>query len=545
MPYLDENGEVLLTRSRVSLTGKPKVKTRKGDKHRLYGLWKLEEAREAGYAWLVEGESDSQTLWYHGEPAVGIPGANGWKAEWAADLEGIERLYFVVEDEAGEQCWRKLAATPEIRDRLYRVELEGAKDVSELHKRDADGFKEKLRKAREAPEAWLDIAETEEQERTREAWAACRELAESTDILSSFSEDLEGCRVVGERTNGELLYLALDQPPAREDRERRGQGTIFGGQVLSRHERGGLLSRDGLLPVHGDVGEDPLLHRGAPLAPPPRPHRGRGRGRRSRSTRSAPCSPKVGSSTSSWRRPPKASRPRVICKEGPTGFITTTTRDKLHAENETRYLSLVVTDTREQTRRVFRALAEESAEEPDRERWHALQTWLEGGEHRVTIPYAGALAEKMGDVAVRLRRDFSVVLSLIKSHAILHRATRERDERRPHRRHARRLLPRPRARLRPDSGGRRGDRTEDRPRDRRGRRQRHRRMGRGARDDQGRGRGARDRQGRGIQARQDRHRPRLPQEPRRPEGAPRPHRVGREHARRPGDTPRPRRAGGC
>src|SRR4051794_39134293 len=116
MPYLDENGEVLLTRSRVSLTGKPKVKTRKGDKHRLYGLWKLEEAREAGWAWLVEGESDSQTLWYHGETAVGIPGANGWRAEWAADLEGIECLYFVVEDEAGEQCWRKLAETPEIRD---------------------------------------------------------------------------------------------------------------------------------------------------------------------------------------------------------------------------------------------------------------------------------------------------------------------------------------------------------------------------------------------------------------------------------------------
>src|SRR5215212_8729363 len=34
----------------------------------------------------------------------------------------------------------------------------------------------------------------------------------------------------------------------------------------------------------------------------------------------------------------------------------------------------------------------------------------------------------MGDVAVRLRRDFSVVLSLIKSLALLHRATRERDE---------------------------------------------------------------------------------------------------------------------
>ena len=45
----------------------------------------------------------------------------------------------------------------------------------------------------------------------------------------------------------------------------------------------------------------------------------------------------------------------------------------------------------------------------------------------MAIPYAGALAEKMGDVAVRLRRDFSVVLSLIQAHAILHQATRERD----------------------------------------------------------------------------------------------------------------------
>jgi hypothetical protein len=65
-------------------------------------------------------------------------------------------------------------------------------------------------------------------------------------------------------------------------------------------------------------------------------------------------------------------RARRICKEGPTGFITTTTRDKLHAENETRYLSLVVKDTHEQTRRVFRALADENAEEPDKRRWHAL-----------------------------------------------------------------------------------------------------------------------------------------------------------------------------
>src|SRR5215217_7848500 len=155
MPYLDESGEeVLLTRFRVSLTGKPKVKTKKGDKHCLYG-----------------------------EPAVGIPGASGWKAEWASELDGIERLYFVVEDEAGEACWRKLVATPEIRERLYRVELDGVKDVSELHKQGPEGFRRRLREAREGARAWLDIAETEEQEKAREALASCQELAESPDIL--------------------------------------------------------------------------------------------------------------------------------------------------------------------------------------------------------------------------------------------------------------------------------------------------------------------------------------------------------------------------
>ena len=57
---------------------------------------------------------------------------------------------------------------------------------------------------------------------------------QSADILAEFSRDLEACRVVGERTNGELLYLALDEPPAGQDRERRGQGTVLGGQVLPR-----------------------------------------------------------------------------------------------------------------------------------------------------------------------------------------------------------------------------------------------------------------------------------------------------------------------
>ena len=427
MPYLDESGEVLLTRSRVSLTDKPKVKTRKGDKHRLYGLWKIGEVREAGYAWMVEGESDSQTLWYHGEPVLGIPGANGWRAEWAADLEGVDRLYFVVEDEAGEQCWRKLTETPEIRDRLFRVELGDVKDVSELHKRNAAGFKERLHEAREASQAWVDIAQTEEHERTREAWAECGVLAQSADILAEFSHDLEACRVVGEKNNGELLYLALVSRLLEKIVSVAVKGPSSGGKSHLAKQVMSFFPDDCFVSLTA-MGEKALLYTERDL-----------RNKMLVLMEAAGLSGEfqeyvirvlLSEGFLEYEVTEKSQdglKNIVIRKEGPTGFITTTTRDKLLAENETRYLSITVTDTREQTRRIFRALADERTEEPDRTRWHALQVWLEGAEHQVAIPYAGALAEKMGDVAVRLRRDFSVVLSLIKAHAILHQATRDRD----------------------------------------------------------------------------------------------------------------------
>jgi DNA-binding transcriptional ArsR family regulator len=121
-------------------------------------------------------------------------------------------------------------------------------------------------------------------------------------------------------------------------------------------------------------------------------------------------------------------KPRLIEREGPTGLIVTTTAVKLHPENETRLLSLVVTDTQDQTRAVMAALAREAGEAgPTLEVWHALQVWLESAEHRVCIPYAMKLAQLIPPVAVRLRRDFGAVLNLIRAHALLHQASRERD----------------------------------------------------------------------------------------------------------------------
>src|SRR3712207_8449007 len=87
-------------------------------------------------------------------------------------------------------------------------------------------------------------------------------------------------------------------------------------------------------------------------------------------------------------------KPRLIEREGPTGLIVTTTAVKLHPENETRLLSLTVTDTQDQTRAVMAALAEGAGEAaPDLEAGHGPQGWLERAEHRASTPYAKKLAE--------------------------------------------------------------------------------------------------------------------------------------------------------
>ena len=119
--------------------------------------------------------------------------------------------------------------------------------------------------------------------------------------------------------------------------------------------------------------------------------------------------------------------PRLIEREGPTGLIVTTTVSRLHPENETRMLSLTITDTQNQTAAVFRALAQEGRADVDLSRWHALQRSLAKGPPEVAIPFADRLAEMMPPIAVRLRRDFKTLLTLIRAHALLHQASRLRD----------------------------------------------------------------------------------------------------------------------
>jgi hypothetical protein len=123
----------------------------------------------------------------------------------------------------------------------------------------------------------------------------------------------------------------------------------------------------------------------------------------------------------------------TIEKEGPVAFLVTTTKSKLHPENETRMLSLEIDDSENQTKDVLRKVAQveglnHSAVQVDYGPWQDLQRWLELGERRVVVPFAAEMVALIPPVAARLRRDVGQVIRAIKAHALLHREQRGRDD---------------------------------------------------------------------------------------------------------------------
>src|SRR5829696_5247704 len=430
IPYPDEEGQEVAVRFRLSLNGTEKFRWRRRNKPLPYGLGLLEEARTAGYVVLVEGESDCHTLWYHEIPALGIPGVNNWRDEWAACLDGVERVYAVIEpDQGGDTLRERLTRCEAVRERLYQLELGEHKDASALHLADPGGLRKRFEVALKDAAPWVELARAKAEAASREAWEACRDLAVEPNILERFAKELAHSGVAGEERIAKLLYLAVTSRLLQRPVSVALKGPSSGGKshvvegVLAFFPESAYYALTAMSERTLAYSEEPIRHRFLVV------HEAAGMSGEFATylMRSLLSEGRVRYET--VEKTSEGIKPRLIEREGPTGLIVTTTSVKLHPENETRLLSLTVTDTQEQTRAVMAALAEEAGEAtPDFATWHAFQVWLESAEHRVWIPYAKILAELIPPVAVRLRRDFGALLNLIRAHAVLHQASRDRDD---------------------------------------------------------------------------------------------------------------------
>ncbi len=427
IPYLGTGGELLAVRLRIALEG-DRFRWKAGPKPQLYGLNRLDEARQAGYVVLVEGESDVHTLWHHGIPALGLPGATNWREERDAPrLDGIGTIYVVIEPDRGGEAVRQWLSQSSIRQRALLVTLP-IKDVSALHLDNEADFKEQWNGACHLAVPWTAHEQKECAEERSEAWNDCAALAQSGSILDALDLELTRLGVVGERRGAKLIYLAVTSRLMDRPVSVCIKGPSSGGKsyltesVLRLFPETAYYALTAMSDRALAYSQEPLKHRFLVIYEAA----GMAGDFATYLIRSLLSEGRLRYET--VEKTKDGLTPKVIEREGPTGLLVTTTALRLHPENETRMLSLTVTDTQEQTASVFQALANEARDAVDVSRWQALQTWLATGPSLVVIPFAKRLADLVPPVAVRLRRDFKTVLMLICAHALLHQATRQKDE---------------------------------------------------------------------------------------------------------------------
>jgi len=269
---------------------------------------------------------------------------------------------------------------------------------------------------RPPPEAEVDPEDVDAQRRT--AWFLCADLARDTRILDRVAAVVRQIGLVGEERAVKLLYLIvssrlLDKPISVALKGPSSVGKSFlVEQVLTLFPPSAFHALSAMSERALAYDDEPVAHRMLVLYEAA----GLQGDFASYLARSLLSEGRISYTT--VEKTKDGLRPRHIEREGPTGLIVTTTALKLHPENETRLLSLAITDTPEQTAAVLKKLAEERSNTAALAPWHALQTWLETAEHRVVIPYAPVLAKMIPPIAVRLRRDFGAVLNLVRAHAL-------------------------------------------------------------------------------------------------------------------------------
>jgi len=428
IPYQSEDGVEIATRIRLSVDGTDKFRWKSGDKVNLYGLDRLAAAAEEGHIAIVEGESDAITLWLKNWPAIGLPGATTWNEKWADLFEGFKTIYVVIEPDKGGKAMLAWIEKSKLKDRIRFVRIEGFKDPSDLYLADPDRFDE-------CWQAALDAATTVEEEQARrrklaraELWHTCKHIAKSDDILEKFGLTLRANGFAGDLSGAKLLFLAvtsrlLDRPVSVVVKGLSAGGKNFlVNEVLRFFPGQAAKLMTSMSPMVLAYSKESLVHRMLVFS--------EAAALKSKFAvyllRSLLSEGFIHHETVVNKK--GEFDVQVIHRDGPTGFIATTTLVKLDKELETRLVTVNIEDTPQQTAAILLAQARNDREkEFDFAAWHALQDLLALGPLEVKIPFAVALAQLIHPAAARLHRDHQTLRSLISVHSLLHRARRSRS----------------------------------------------------------------------------------------------------------------------
>ena len=294
----------------------------------------------------------------------------------------------------------------------------------------------KQKKKKRDPAEMTDAERARFDAQDRERWeASAGAIIDSDDVLALFARELRKV-VAGEELNGKLLYLIGTSRLLDRTMHAALKGTSAGGKseirnrVLAFFPPESVISFTSLTEKALIYDERDYRHKVLSMA--------EASATEEQSFQDYLLRELISEGRIRHNSPVKIGNnivTRTVEKEGPVAFVVTTTKGKLHPENETRLLSLEIDDTERQTKAVLKKVAEvegldHAAGAISYEPWHDFQRWLERAETcSVLVPFANALALEIPPASVRLRRDFGQILRAIKAHALLHR--QHRSHRRP------------------------------------------------------------------------------------------------------------------
>jgi hypothetical protein len=209
IPYHDERGQPLFERIRQSLDGARRFLQPAGVSLQAYGVDRLQiqSSREQGFLVVVEGESDSWTLWNSGLPALGLPGASAAKTLRSEHIEGFQSVYVIREPGQGGAAFVKGVAErlPQIgfTGEAYEVPFEQYKDPSALYCDDPERFQERLLAALNHVVPLVCTAETQ---RDRASYKRGTDNGQTESRCSGFRSVAEYLAAMKERSEKKALW---------------------------------------------------------------------------------------------------------------------------------------------------------------------------------------------------------------------------------------------------------------------------------------------------------------------------------------------------
>lgn len=440
-PHRNVDGETKALFYRLTLTADSPGKRfawKKGDKPILYGLDRLESIRKAGWVLLVEGPSDSLTLWLHDLPAIGIPGKSTWRTEWANYFKGLD-VYLWQEPDAEDLTKKVFESIPTLK--VIRAP-EGVKDISEAHiqGKPITTYIEKLKtKAIVAKDIQAGITEKE----LNRLYGEAKTVIESDDPLFviengirkiGYGGDIKPAIITYLAATTRLLEMRIGSMPVHELLV----GPSSSGKTYTVGITKLLLPKEAYYEI--DVasptaliyGDEPLKNKVLIFSEADSMPKGND------STAACVLRSLLQNNEVSYEVTviDKETGKRVVLKihkEGPTSVLTTST-SPLEEQLATRMFAIEMRDDKEQINAALRAQAQieiKGVFAPAKE-LISFQRYLQlKAPISVFVPFAEGLSAALIHQSLstpRILRDYNKLISMVKAVAIIRQFLRKRDD---------------------------------------------------------------------------------------------------------------------